>query len=109
MTDVTVNILLIITYVLLGIGTLGAIIFPIINMVGDLQKAKRALVGIGGMAVVFLFSYLVSGNEVLDSYVKYNVTESSSQMIGAVLIMMYVLGLGSILLAVAGEIYKAFK
>lgn len=109
MTDVTVNILLIITYVLLGLGTLGAIIFPIINMVGDLQKAKRALVGIGGVAVVFLFSYLVSSNEVLDSYVKYNVTESSSQMIGAVLIMMYALGLGAILLAVAGEIYKAFK
>lgn len=109
MTDVTVNILLIITYVLLGLGTLGAIIFPIINMIGDLQKAKRALVGIGGVAVVFLFSYLVSSNEVLDSYVKYNVTESSSQMIGAVLIMMYALGLGAILLAVAGEIYKAFK
>lgn len=109
MTDVTVNILLIITYVLLGLGALGAIIFPIINMVGDLQKAKRALVGIGGVAVVFLFSYLASSNEVLDSYVKYNVTESSSQMIGAVLIMMYVLGLGSILLAVIGEIYKAFK
>jgi hypothetical protein len=109
MTDVTVNILLIITYVLLGLGAAGAIIFPIINMIGDLQKAKRALVGIGGVAVVFLFSYLASSNEVLDSYVKYNVTESSSQMIGAVLIMMYTLGLGAIVLAVIGEIYKAFK
>jgi hypothetical protein len=109
MNDVTVNILLIITYSLLGVGTLGAIIFPIINMVGDFQKAKGALVGLGGVAVVFLFSYLVSGNEVLDSYVKYNVTESSSQMIGAVLVMMYTLGLGAIVLAIAGEIYKAFK
>lgn len=109
MSDVTVNILLIITYALLGVGALGAIIFPIINMVGDFQKAKSALVGLGGVAVVFLFSYLVSSNEVLDSYVKYNVTETSSQMIGAVLVMMYTLGLGAIVLAIAGEIYKAFK
>ena len=73
------------------------------------QQAHVCVVGIGGVAVVFLFSYLASSNEVLDSYVKYNVTESSSQMIGAVLIMMYTLGLGSIVLAVVGEIYKAFK
>lgn len=109
MTDVTVNILLIITYTLLGIGALGAIIFPIITMVGDMEKAKRALVGIGGVAVVFLFSYFLSGSEVYDSYLKYNVTQASSKMIGAVLIMMYTLGLGAIVLAVVGEIYKAFK
>jgi hypothetical protein len=109
MSDVTVNILLIVTYVLLGIGALGAIIFPIITMLGDLQKAKRTLVGVGSVGVVFLLSYMLSGNEVLDSYVKYNVTETSSQMIGAVLIMMYLLGAGAIVLAIIGEIYKAFK
>ncbi len=109
MSDVTVNILLIVTYVLLGIGALGAIIFPIINMLGDLQKAKRTLVSAGSVGVVFLLSYMLSGNEVLESYVKYNVTETSSQMIGAVLIMMYIMGAGAILLAVLGEIYKAFK
>lgn len=109
MSDVTVNILLIITYILLGIGALGAIIFPIVNMLGDLQKAKRTLVSAGGIGVVFLLSYMLSGNEVLESYVKYNVTETSSQMIGAVLIMMYIMGAGAILLAVLGEIYKAFK
>ncbi|MFN3530348.1 MAG: hypothetical protein ACK417_10550 [Bacteroidia bacterium] len=109
MSDVTVNILLIITYTLLGVGALGAIIFPIITMIGDMEKAKRALVGIGGVAVVFFFSYMLSGNEVLDSYVKYGVTETSSKMVGAVLIMMYTLGLGAIVMAIAGEIYKAFK
>lgn len=109
MNDVTINIMLIVTYVLLGVGALGAIIFPIVNMLGDLQKAKRTLLGIGSVGVVFLLSYFMSGNEVTESYLKYNVTETSSQLIGASLIMMYVMGAGAILLAVVGEIYKAFK
>lgn len=109
MNDITINIMLIVTYVLLGIGTLGAIIFPIVNMFGDLQKAKRTLMGIGSVGVIFLLSYFMSGNEVVEAYVKYNVTETSSQLIGASLIMMYIMGAAAILLAVVGEIYKAFK
>lgn len=109
MNDLTINIMLIVTYVLLGIGALGAIIFPIVNMFGDLQKAKRTLIGIGSVGAIFLVSYLMSGNEVVESYVKYNVTETSSQLIGASLIMMYIMGAGAILLAIVGEIYKAFK
>jgi uncharacterized membrane protein YozB (DUF420 family) len=109
MNDLTINILLYLTYVLIGVATIAAIVFPIITLAGDMKKAKRALLGIGAVAVVFVLSYIVSDGTVLDSYIKYDVTEGVSKMVGAVLIMTYILGLGAILSAIAGEILKATK
>jgi len=109
MNDLSINIMLYVTYLLVIVATLAAIVFPIIALAGDMKKAKRALFGIGAVAVVFLLSYVVSDGTVLDSYVKYNVTEGVSKMVGAVLIMTYILGLGAIVSAIAGEILKATK
>lgn len=109
MNDLTINILLYLTYALIGVATISAIVFPVIALAGDMKKAKRALFGIGAVAVVFLLSYVVSDGTVLDSYVKYNVTTGVSKMVGAVLIMTYILGLGAIVSAIAGEILKATK
>lgn len=109
MSDLTINIMLYLTYVLIGISTLAAIVFPIIALAGDMKKAKRALLSIGAVAVVFLLSYVVSDGTVLDSYVKYNVTAGISKTVGAVLIMTYILGIGAIVSAIAGEILKATK
>jgi len=109
MNDLSINIMLYVTYLLIVVATLSAIVFPIIALAGDMKKAKRALFGIGAVAVVFLLSYAVSDGTVLDSYVKYNVTEGVSKLVGAVLIMTYILGLGAIVSAIAGEILKATK
>lgn len=109
MNDLSVNIMLYVTYALFVVATLSAIVFPIITIVGDVKKAKRALFGVGAVAVVFLFSYLVSDGTVLESYAKYNVTAGISRLVGAVLIMTYILGIGAIVSAIAGEIIKATK
>lgn len=109
MTDLFIDIMFIITYVLLGVSVLGAIVFPIVNMVGDFKKAKGSLIGIAIVGVLFIISYALSGNEVLESYEKFGVTATSSRIIGASLIMMYIMSIGAIVMAVLGEVYKAFK
>lgn len=109
MNDLSINIMLYVTYLLIVVATLSAIVFPIIALAGDMKKAKRALYGIGAVAVVFFLSYAVSDGTVLDAYVKYNVTESVSKLVGAVLIMTYILGIAAIVSAIAGEILKATK
>lgn len=109
MSDLTINILLYLTYALIGVATVAAIIFPILTVVGDARKAKKTLIGIGSVAVVFVLSYAISDGTVLDSYLKYNVTEGVSKMVGAVLIMTYILGIGAIVSAIAGEVLKAIK
>ena len=109
MNDLFIDIMFIVTYILLGVSVIGAIVFPIINMIGDFKKAKGSLVGIGIVAVLFIISYALSGNEVLESYEKFGVTATSSRIIGASLIMMYIMSIGAIVMAVLGEVYKAFK
>jgi|JI81BgreenRNA_FD_contig_123_44078_length_3989_multi_4_in_1_out_0_2 hypothetical protein len=109
MSDLTINIMLWVTYVLMGVAVAGAIIFPIINLAGNPKKAKSALMGIGAVAVVFLLSYMVSDGTVLEAYTKYGVNETISKSVGAVLIMTYILGIGAIVSAIAGEILKALK
>jgi len=109
MNDLLIDIMFIVTYILLGVSVIGAIVFPIINMIGDFKKAKGSLVGIGIVAVLFIISYALSGSEVLESYEKFGVTATSSRIIGASLIMMYIMSIGAIVMAIVGEVYKAFK
>lgn len=109
MSDLTIDILFYITYALLAAAVVGAIVFPIINLVGDPKKAKSALVGTGSVLALFFVSYFLSSGEVLESYVKYNISSGISKTIGATLLMTYILGALAILSAIVGEIYKAFK
>ncbi len=109
MNDLAIDIMFYITYLLLFAAVLGAIVFPIINLAGNPKKAKTALMGIGAVAVVFLISYVASSSEVLPSYEKYGITSGVSKVIGATLVMTYILGAAAIVSAIAGEIYKAFK
>jgi len=108
-TESTINILLIISYVLMAISMLGAIIFPLYHMVTDFSKAKGALLGVVAIGLLFLLSFVMSDNEVLASYEKFNITPGLSQFIGSSLVMNYVLGVGVIVIALLGEVYNAFK
>jgi len=95
-------------FLLLGIATLVAVVFPILGMAKDLKKAKSSLIGVGVLAVIFIVSYVmstaepyISGELVIDG----SVTKASE----AGLIMFYImifLAIGAILYT---EISKAFK
>ena len=55
-----INILLIITYVLMAVSLVAVIVFPLYHMFADFAKAKGALLGLLGVAVLFGISFMVS-------------------------------------------------
>ena len=78
-------------YVLLAITAIAAVVFPIIILAQDPKKAKGALIAAAGLVIVFGIGYLMATNAIVPSYEKYEVTETSSKLVGMGLIATYVL------------------
>jgi hypothetical protein len=106
MQDTIVNIGLIITYIMLGIATLTAIVFPVIFLIQDPKKAKNSLFGVLGLGVIFLVAYLLSSNEV---YEEAKISATVSQLVGGGIIMLYItLGI-AVITAIYSEIARILK
>jgi hypothetical protein len=95
-------------FMLFGVAALVAVIFPIIGMVKDFQKAKNSLIGVGILIVIFVLGYALSTEET------YRVGESIvegavSRRAEAGLIAFYVMIVMAIVAIIYTEISKAFK
>lgn len=97
-----------ISYILLFAAIAGMVVFSLVNMFSDVKKAKGTLLGLGVLIALFLISFLFSGNEVLPKYEQLGISANQSKMIGAGLIMLYILGIGTVVFAVYTEIRKIF-
>ena len=97
-----------ITYILFVVALAGMAVFSLINMLRDLKKAKGTLMGIGILVVLFIISYAISGSEVLPKYEQLGIDSGSSKMIGAWLILLYIVGVSTFALAVVSEFRKLF-
>jgi len=100
---------LILFYALFGLGTLAAIGFAVYHLVSKPGALVRAAIVLGALLVLFGLSYALSGSEVNDVYRAQGVTESTSKLIGAGLIMFYLAFFIAIAALVYTEISKAFK
>ncbi|KJS06614.1 MAG: hypothetical protein CMD31_01650 [Flavobacteriales bacterium] len=97
-------------YILLGIATLTAIVFPIMTMAQNPKNAKNALIGVVGLAVVFAIGYFTASNEeVFDASAKLLADASTSQLSEAGLNAFYILGVGAIGVIIFSEVSKIFK
>lgn len=97
-------------YVLLGIASITAIIFPLINMAQNPKSAKNALIGVVSLAVVCGIGYALAGSEeffTLDG--KLLADASSSKYSEAGLIAFYIMGAAAIVAVVYAEVSKMFK
>ncbi len=104
MNESLINIGMYVTYGLLGLAALSAILFSIFHMFGNIRKAIPALIGLGALLVVILFSYSISTSEAYP-----DATPTVSQWIGGgITATMILIGLG-LLAAVFTEIYKYFR
>ena len=101
--------LIIWAYILVVIATLAAVLFPVVYLVQNLNKAKTALLSLAGLLVVIGISYLLASGEVLHSYEKYSIDEAVSKNVGTGLIAMYMLGFGSIGSILFFGVYGIFK
>ena len=89
------------TIIMLCIATLVILAFAIKNMIINSKSAKKTILTGGGLIIVLLLSYFVlASDDVLISYEKYNITPSTSNMVGMGLWSFYilsVLAVGSII------------
>jgi hypothetical protein len=104
-----INIGIILTYLMIGIGSLIAVGFGIKKTIANTENTKKTLYTIGGLVAVLLFSYLIASDEVLKSFEKYEITASTAKKVGMGLITFYVLAIGAIGAVLYAELSKVFS
>ena len=77
-----INIGLILTYLMVGFAALAAIGFGVKKMLNNNDNTKKTLYTIACLAIVLLLSYLIASNEILHSFEKYDITQSTSKKVG---------------------------
>lgn len=97
------------SYVLLFVAIAVAIVFPLLYFIKHPGGLVKSLMGIGGLVVVFIICYLLSGSEVTAKYASLGVGAGSSKLIGAGLMMFYVTLVIALVGLVYSEISKALK
>ena len=84
------------TYILVALAIIAIFFSNIINVVnllinGDFSKLIKGALGLVVFLAVFGICYAISGNEVTEKYAIFNVTPSSSKLIGGAIITTYVM------------------
>jgi len=97
------------SYVLMAIAVGAAIVLPVLSTLQSPGEIKKALYAIGGMVVLFVVSYLLAGSEVSTDQAAKGITENTSKLVGAGLIMFYLISLVAFVGLIYSEISKAFK
>ena len=105
-----INIGLYLTYALIFVAAAGCIIFPAIQMIKNPKGAKKSMIGIAVMLVLFIICYALASSDVLPAWSeKFGTTEGASKRIGGALGMFYIMMTGAILLAVGMELKQLIK
>lgn len=86
-----------------------AVVYPIVNAMGDPKSLMKVGIGVGAVFVVFLISYMISGNEVTDVYKTFGVDEGSSKVVGGGIIMIYVMAILAVAGIILGEVSRLIK
>jgi hypothetical protein len=87
-------------YIFAVIALLTSIGMPIINAIKNPAGLVKALIGVVGLIVLFGISYALSGSEVSIRAATLGVDASSSRLIGAGMIMFYIILISSAVLAI---------
>ena len=97
------------TYFLLFAAVGAAVILPVLSISQNPKSLLKSGMGVGGLVVLFIIAYALSGNEVTAKYVAGGVGEGGSKLIGAGLIVFYIIMLVAVAGMVYSEINKALK
>ncbi len=104
MNEGVINIAMYVTYGLLAIAALAAIIFSLFHMFGNLRKAVPTFIGIGALLVIVLISYASATSEPYE-----NATPVVSQWVGGgINATFFLIGLGFVA-AIFTEVSKYFR
>lgn len=104
-----VDIGLYVMYFLFGGAVVLAIGLSLFNAIKTPGAFMKSLIGVGGLIVLFGIAYAVAGSSVTQEQMAKGISEGTSKMIGAGLILLYIsLGL-SIIGLIYSEINKALN
>jgi hypothetical protein len=105
----TFDIYIYISYALIIIAAIAAIILPLISALGNPRALLMTGLGVLLLVVLYFVAYGVSGSEVTEVYTKHNVGPDLSKITGGALIMMYMLLFIAIIGILYTEVSKIFK
>ena len=97
---------LIISYVLIGLCAAAAIILPLIQAAGNPKSLKKIGISVGALAIAFIVCYALAGDSTMGNK---EVTTGAAKLVGAGLLMFYVLLVAAIISIVYTEISKMTK
>jgi len=110
MEQIIVNIGIIVAYILIVIGVVTAVVFPLINAMSEPKTLVKSGIGVAAILVVFGIGYALSDSALTAKFIQSGVeTEGLSKMIGGALTMVYLLMGVAIIGIVYTEFSKAFK
>ncbi|MDG1916512.1 MAG: hypothetical protein P8I29_01710 [Flavobacteriales bacterium] len=111
MSDFLINGGLILTYIMIAVAALAAIVYPLMFLAKNPSKGKNALMGIGGLLFITVISYVLASGDIMTfpGSEKFGMTEASTKRVGMGLIVFYILSLGAIAAVLFAELGKLFK
>ncbi len=101
-----IDVALYITYLLVIAAIVLVLGFAVWFLTKNIKKSKTTLIGALGLIAIFLVAYFISPGE---AYEKFQVSEGLSKVIGGSLITLYIMFIGTIVIAIYTEIAKLFK
>ncbi|MBW6459180.1 MAG: hypothetical protein K0B08_01285 [Bacteroidales bacterium] len=104
------NLLLFWGYALILVTVVATVLAALLNIFSNPKKAIRFFIMLGMIAVIAVIAFLLSGNEyTATQLVKLKITETTSRVVGAGLIITYLLGIVALLSIVYATISSIFK
>ncbi|MFM9840136.1 MAG: hypothetical protein ACKVOQ_17855 [Cyclobacteriaceae bacterium] len=91
---------LIVCYIFALVALVTSVGMPIFNAIKNPAGLIKGLIGVVGLAILFGISYALSGSEVTPRFASLGVDASSSKLIGAGMIMFYIILISSAILAI---------
>ena len=107
----SIDIFLTLSYILIGIGVILAILMPLIKSLDNPKSLFKTGVGVVGLVVLIFISYSLSDGEVSAKFAAdpYNMTATSTKFVGAILASTYFLAILAMVGIVITELNKAIK
>jgi hypothetical protein len=104
-----IDIGLYVSYGLLLIAAIAAIILPLINSFSNPKSLVKSGIGIAVIVILFVIGYIIADSGVTTKYTTLGVGEGESKFVGGALLTMYMLFIIAIVGIVITELNKAIK
>lgn len=103
------------SYLLLGIGTAAILIYSLVHTFSSIEDAKKSLLPLGGLLVVFLIAYMMSSSEIPQFYGAQKLIEDGtltpkvSKYVDTGLYSVYILAIVSVISLIYSSLARFWK